>query len=219
MRRLLLTLCSALSLLLFVAVCALWVRSYWVEEFVLLGSDRLHRFASGGGGVAVQSLELVHRRGDWRTGLNPATKDLAAYTQTRLHYLAAQPRPRCWEWSARPFRGGPRFWAVTRVWADPPAKPRVVPTAWKQSARFDNATGRCDEVWMIGRSAWLPYWLPAALFAALPAAWLRRHLVELRQDRRRQMGVCPACGYDLRASPGRCPECGMVNTPLAPAAE
>ena len=29
-------------------------------------------------------------------------------------------------------------------------------------------------------------------------------------DRRRKDGLCPECGYDLRATPGRCPECGAV---------
>ena len=42
-----------------------------------------------------------------------------------------------------------------------------------------------------------------------PAAWLTRRLLSRRRARR-MAGLCPGCGYDLRATPGRCPECGVA---------
>jgi hypothetical protein len=54
----------------------------------------------------------------------------------------------------------------------------------------------------------VPDWSAAILAAAPLAGWL---LARRRRGRRRHpAGHCPACGYDLRATPGRCPECGAV---------
>jgi len=51
----------------------------------------------------------------------------------------------------------------------------------------------------------LPWWPIVLLTMILPTAQLAR---AARRRRRARRGLCPECGYDLRASPGRCPECG-----------
>jgi hypothetical protein len=53
---------------------------------------------------------------------------------------------------------------------------------------------------------WLPHWLMKLLFSIAPIHWLLGY----RQRKRRKMGECHVCGYDLRATPERCPECGTA---------
>jgi hypothetical protein len=64
-----------------------------------------------------------------------------------------------------------------------------------------------------------PLWFVALCSCALPARWL---FVSRRRRVRRAAGLCPTCGYDLRASPSRCPECGtevLVKEDIAQQAE
>lgn len=62
------------------------------------------------------------------------------------------------------------------------------------------------------RQVTAPHWFLALAFAALPVWWGFRRTKALRLARRSSRGLCPSCGYDLRASAERCPECGVVTT-------
>jgi hypothetical protein len=54
----------------------------------------------------------------------------------------------------------------------------------------------------------------AAISLALPATRLvLRGARLIREEERRVAGLCPKCGFDLRATPGRCPECGTSPAP------
>jgi hypothetical protein len=58
-----------------------------------------------------------------------------------------------------------------------------------------------------------PCWLvPAMTLAVLGVLWRREHLKKRRQFRR-QSGLCPSCGYDLRGTLASktCPECGAAS--------
>jgi hypothetical protein len=53
----------------------------------------------------------------------------------------------------------------------------------------------------------VPFWFLAAPFAVAPSIWF----FAIRRRRRwKRRGLCPACQYDLRATPQRCPECGWI---------
>jgi hypothetical protein len=66
--------------------------------------------------------------------------------------------------------------------------------------------------WQAQRSGvQFPLWIAVMLTAVLPTLWIRRSAASRRRRRRSASGLCPTCGYDLRASPERCPECGTVS--------
>ena len=77
---------------------------------------------------------------------------------------------------------------------------------------FDQAVINMGFMGSTWRERWtvVPYYALLVLSAILPA-WTALRWRYLRKRVRR--GLCPACGYDLRASPEHCPECGTLAMP------
>jgi hypothetical protein len=78
-------------------------------------------------------------------------------------------------------------------------------------ARSGPATGPAVELaWLFSGLEYVrvgvPLWF-VELLACLPSAWWGWRVL---RRRRIKPGFCVQCGYDLRATPERCPECGMV---------
>ena len=177
MKRRLFTILSALSLLLCVAVCVMWVRSYWVADTLSF------RYREG---TPTRWFFVTSGRG--RAGI-------ASY------------------WFNYPWQPTPE-WAHGRVgWRTAPVKPAYAEDShkvvWERLGvrLYRYADRRNHAAWSLSLSYLYIPLLPLPLLA----------LLYLFPTRRRRSGLCPSCGYDLRATPGRCPECGLVPTaPLPP---
>ncbi len=52
----------------------------------------------------------------------------------------------------------------------------------------------------------IPLWIPTILLGLVLC--LTRPFYQRRHRKRKKLGLCVNCGYDLRASKERCPECG-----------
>ncbi len=51
---------------------------------------------------------------------------------------------------------------------------------------------------------WVPFWIPVVTLGV--TFWLCRPLYHHRRRKRKKLGVCLKCGYDLRGSKGRAPD-------------
>ena len=197
MRRKLFTLLARLSLLLCVAVCVLWVRSYFVaDRFFWRGwaddADRSYQrqvvILSGHGGVGVNSIVQSGER--W-----PANR--LGYREAIAQYLAKSGSP--------PFHssGASKYPAFNVGVGDDP-----VWGGFKHGSFFNPVSPADPRPRSYGWQVVVPYWAIVPATAVLPVVWEWRR----RTRRRREIaGLCPSCGYDLRATPERCPECGASH--------
>lgn len=201
MRRRLFTILAALSLLLCAAVCALWARSYWVQDYVQYqvpkrgAGERGYReygVRSDAGVIAVEYVDESPSPDDDAMGVlieaEAGLRRFAMWGQIGANYADAKYR-----WFGIPMGYLSRHPLRTGFYSD---------------------DGPDEDLSKSYRTVWAPHWMPAALLAVLPLIVSRRRWREARRSARRRRCLCPACGYDLRASPERCPECGTT----APAA-
>ena len=203
MRRRLFTLCSALSLLLFVAVCVLWVRSYRVVDAFVRQSKT--PIAVDPKGRTTDILEI-------RFVIWTSNGSVEAFRSQLVGWpLAGEVSRR----SVRPAPGRPTV--TTYQWhPEEPARWFIARREPERPTLFSRIGLRHTRAELLPAKRWrpadnferitFPLWLPAVAAAVLPALHLRR--VGRERWLRRNPGLCPSCGYDLRASPGRCPECG-----------
>jgi hypothetical protein len=186
MIRRLLNLLTMLSLVLFVAACVLCARSYYVSERVTWQEDIYHSDAVG----RVKNVGVFSSRGlagiDFTTARDrPPTGGRIRHIITVVDGTAHEPPP-------------PGF-SRDRNWQGPPSSDGA--TTWQRLGfRVDRQPPSfiVDGSYVIG----FPQWVPILVFAVAPGVFL------YRQRHRHSTGLCPSCGYDLRATPDRCPECG-----------
>ncbi len=82
---------------------------------------------------------------------------------------------------------------------------------WRQSIeqRWKDRTTMVPGQFCRHTMMWIPAAWPLCVTFLLPMAWfVERFRARRRVKRRLRKGLCPWCGYDLRASQAQCPECG-----------
>ena len=202
MLRTLLNILIALSVLIFLAVVVIWVRSSWRRDMAYYQCDD--------GYFLVQSYRnrLVAQ---WVEG-----KRYRMNTPLRgIHSVVPPIKPRLpppkyqlntGDWDIHSFRSadhddniGPNATVDRRVlgfwYFSYPSYPNG---AFPFFPQYPTAG--------IG----VPYWQMFMLTAVFPVIGVRRVLRWRRKRVRLRSGECVACGYDLRGSRGECPECGAI---------
>ena len=200
MRRRLLNLVTVLSLLLCAAAPAAWVQSY-------RGGAYWWRVDVGGDGEREATLtDWCLSSEDGRVAVGVRRWVCRPPSEFERRWLKSPLSASIWlvlQRRVEPSSVRNRVWTPTRAWWR-----RAWDDCWELGWKFE----REDRPRSTTRRTWeltVPYGCLMLLAAAVPGGRAGAVLVRRRvRGRRLRDGRCAACGYDLRASPGRCPECG-----------
>ena len=188
MRRWSFNIVAGLSLVMAIGVAILWARSYHTAD----GFSALH-FTCGEDYDTEYLWVVLSTKGGVLIKLqsDPDAKDIKGLRQARIWH------------ESHPAHFYPFFGILYH-------DPRLNNLTVMKRLGFDLANSHAGTPPEIIRGAIAPHWFCCLGALILPGIWVARY----RSRRRRRlleaiaMGLCPICGYDLRASTDRCPECG-----------
>jgi len=173
--------------MLFVGIALLWLRGHWTNDFLTRKSpfagrtSQTQEFLYLLGG----SVAFGHALTEVKQAPDEDSDDIGFHAMSQPSSADDDPL-----WRVRNYRGG-RHWLGFGYLH-----------GVNQVPYFGEWKTRTTQYEVV-----LPYWALSLAFAIAPSWWLAD---KWRRSRRRP-GLCPLCGYDLRATPDRCPECGTIG--------
>jgi hypothetical protein len=183
---------AGVSLLLCGAACVLWVRSYSTPSLGASGPVRFSGrqvFFDAGRAVVVSLVDV-------RAAIRPNEWDNESDVDGFLAGLV------------REEIASGREYFESRLAADIASSAEAGRLGFGSDTEvIPLGTNSPVAITFVTRTVRFPLRACCLLAAVCPTAWVARFLCSRRKD---MVGLCPACGYDLRASPARCPKCGAV---------
>jgi hypothetical protein len=179
-----------LSLILCLAAMVLWARSYWIGDRIEWLGDtpgasswlrQIYTCRSSAGGIQL----------DYIRSLGTDRRSIAMFRADAKHAPI-------FSHDHNPAKSAPILDMVT-------ASDSIFRRLGFGFDSSDAGFGPPSNIWR--KQLAFPYWFLITILA-IPALAVARS--ERRRYLRGRVGICPSCGYDLRATPDRCPECGAT---------
>ena len=208
MRRRIFTGIAGISLMLFAATIALWVRSYtvqdrmiWMRRWTGTTMSPLMNAVRPSHQITIQSVRgeilINYERNKW--GALQSGEEGISVSLRNIQWSSLKIPPGLFSGLA------PQ--PVARSLAD------RLDIGFDFSRQFGSSIRTANGSMVpltteIGAGFYFPHWFVALFLLIIPAFWV---IKKCRSRVRRADGLCPTCGYDLRATPDRCPECGRIS--------